>query len=264
MDYLRREPVAVEYAPVERIPYSGKTEWVKFKPGMEKAAAFLETHRWAAKAGGTLAFTKMEGVTLNAKDKIAYLAMSYIQKAMADGASGINVAAIEAGATYQLPLQAGQRDSAGAAIDSEWVPVAMTTIPALVGRDLEAPDAVGNRADVDHVANPDNLKFSERLRTLFIGEDSGTRVNNFLWAYNCDTGKLARILSCPAGAESTGLQAVDDLNGFTYIMSNFQHPGDWEKLHDKVKDSLAPLIDKQYRNRRSAAVGYIYGLPPPV
>jgi hypothetical protein len=45
-------------------------------------------------------------------------------------------------------------------------------------------------------------------------------------------------------------------------MSNFQHPGDWEKgLHDKVKAELAPLIDKNYRNRRSAAVGYINGLP---
>ena len=40
------------------------------------------------------------------------------------------------------------------------------------------------------------------------------------------------MLSCLAGAELTGLQAVDDLNGWIYIMSNFQHPGDWEKgLH---------------------------------
>ncbi len=91
------------------------------------------------------------------------------------------------------------------------------------------------------------------MRTLFIGEDSGNHVNNFLWAYNVDTGTLARVLSCPAGAESTGLQAVDDINGFAYVMSNFQHPGDWEKgLHDKVKADLSPLIDKQYRNRRSA------------
>lgn len=113
------------------------------------------------------------------------------------------------------------------------------------------------------MANPDNLKFSERLRTLFIGEDSGMHVNNFLWAYGVDTGKLERILSCPAGAESTGLQAVDDVNGFAYVMSNFQHPGDWEEgLHDKVQASLAPLINQYYRNRRSAAVGYIHGLPP--
>ena len=77
-----------------------------------------------------------------------------------------------------------------------------------------------------------------------------------------DTRKLSRILSVPAGAESTGLHAVDEVNGWTYIMSNFQHPGDWEKgLHDKVKAELAPLIDKNYRNRRSAAVGYINGLP---
>ena len=42
-----------------------------------------------------------------------------------------------------------------------------------------------------------------------------------------------------------------------------RHAGDWEKgLHDKVKASLAPLIDERYRNRRSAAVGYIHGLPP--
>jgi hypothetical protein len=205
----------------------------------------------------------MEGVTVNAKDRIAYLAMSYINRSMTDGASGIKIAAIEAGAVYQLPMQADQHDSAGAAIDSAWVPVRMSTVPALVGKDLETPDAIGNKADADQIANPDNLKFSERLRTLFIGEDSGNHVNNVLWAYNVDTGKLARILSCPVGAESTGLQAVDDINGFTYIMSNFQHPGDWEKgLHDKVKDSLAPLVEKNYRDRRSAAVGYIHGLPP--
>lgn len=247
------------------IPFNGKQQWVKFKPGMEKAAAFLETHRWAAVAGATMALTKLEGVTVNVKDKTAYMAMSYIYKSMSDGKSGIKVNAINAGAVYQLPLKAGQTDVAGGAIDSEWVPVHLGTVPALVGKDLATPDALGNTADADFVANPDNLKFSERLRTLFVGEDSGNHVNNFLWAYNIDTGHLARILSCPAGAESTGLQAVDDLNGFAYIMSNFQHPGDWEKgLHDKVKGSLAPLIDEAYRGRRSGGVGYIHGLPQPV
>ena len=184
---------------------------------------------------------------------------------MSDGKSGINVDKINAGAVYQLPLAGGQSDSAGQAIDSEWIPVKMSAVPALVGKDLAKPDAIGNTADADLVANPDNIKFSERLRTLLIGEDSANHVNNFLWAYEVDTGKLARILSCPSGAESTGLQAVDDVNGFTYIMSNFQHPGDWEKgLHDKVKDALWPLINEQYRNRRSAAVGYIHGLPQQV
>ena len=261
-DILEVKDADPQDASFAAIYFNGKKEWVKFKPGMEKAGAFLETHRWAPTAGGSLGFSKMEGVTVNAKDKVAYMAMSYIYKSMSDGSGGIKVANIEAGGVYQLPMKADQKDVAGGAIDSAWVPVAMSTVPGLVGKDLASPDALGNTADAEAIANPDNLKFSERLRTLFVGEDSGNHVNNFLWAFNVDTGKLARILSCPAGAESTGLHAVDDINGFSYIMSNFQHPGDWEKgLHDKVKDSLAPLIDQNYRKRYSAAVGYIHGLP---
>ncbi|WP_372018858.1 PhoX family phosphatase [Tistrella mobilis] len=248
-----------------QIGFNGKAQWVRFKPGMEKAAAFLETHRWAPLQGATLALSKLEGVTVNAKDKTAYMAVSYIYKSMSDGKSGIKVDKIDAGAVYQLPMEGGRKDAAGNAIDSEWVPVHFSAVPALVGRDLAEPDTVGNTADVDLVANPDNVKFSERLRTLFIGEDSGNHVNNFLWAYEVDTGRLSRLLSCPAGAESTGLQAVDDVNGFAYIMSNFQHPGDWGKgLHDKVKAEVGPLIDANYRNRRAGGVGYIAGLPKAV
>ena len=82
-------------------------------------------------------------------------------------------------------------------------------------------------------------------------------MNNFLWAYNVDTRELSRIMSVPAGAESTGLHAVDEINGWTYIMSNFQHAGDWEEFHGKVKDSLDPLIRANYKDRFAAAVGYL-------
>jgi len=48
------------------------------------------------------------------------------------------------------------------------------------------------------------------------------------------------------------------VNGFSYIMSNFQHPGDWESpLHDKVKPILDPLVKANYNGRFSAAVGYL-------
>jgi hypothetical protein len=96
------------------------------------------------------------------------------------------------------------------------------------------------------------------MRTLFIGEDSSTaHINNFLWAYNVDSGKLSRILSLPAGAESTGLQAVENLNGFAYLMSNYQHPGDFSSNIDPaLKARLEPLIDKQ-----KGEVGYLSGLP---
>ena len=72
--------------------------------------------------------------------------------------------------------------------------------------------------------------------------------------------------------DDIGLQAVDDMNGFAYIMSNFQHAGDWELtkdasgkitggLHSKVIDILDPLVRANYRNRYGAAVGYLSGLP---
>ena len=245
-----------------KIGFSGKSNWVKFVPGKEQAAIFLETHRYAAFKGGSMGFTKMEGVTVNVKDKKAYLAMSYIQGVMTNGSTDVNVKGPSAGAVYQLDLAASQKDTDGAAIDSPWVPVFMATVPALVGVDLATPDAIGNLADADHIANPDNVKFSERLRTLFIGEDSGMHVNNFLWAYNVDTKLLSRVLSCPAGAEATGLQAVDDLNGFAYIMSNFQHPGDWkvDGLHAKVYQALDPLINEKYKNKHGGGVGYIQGV----
>jgi hypothetical protein len=142
------------------------------------------------------------------------------------------------------------------------VPIDMAAPAALIGEDLATPDALGNISHADKIANPDNIKYSEKMRTLFIGEDSGRHVNNFLWAYNVDTKALSRILSCPAGAESTGLQSVDDINGWTYIMSNFQHAGDWEKgLHDKVKGSLDALVRANYNGGYGASVGYLTADP---
>jgi hypothetical protein len=181
---------------------------------------------------------------------------------MTNGSGGVSIKGPSAGAVYALNMKGAQKDTTGAAIDSEWVPVDMAAVPALLSEDLATPDALGNTANADKVANPDNIKFSEKLRTLFVGEDSGTHVNNFLWAYNVDTKVLTRLLSTPSGAESTGLHAVDDMNGFAYIMSNFQHAGDWSSsLHAKVRTTLDPLIRANYRDRYGAAVGYLTGFP---
>jgi len=241
-----------------KIRFSGANNWVKLVPGMEKAAAFLETHRYAALIGASMGFTKMEGTTVNVADKRAYSAMSYIYKSMTDGTTDIHVQGPVAGAVYEHVLEGGQYDSDGDRIDSEWVSTYMHAPEALVGEDLATRDALGNSAHPDKIGNPDNLKYSEAMRTLFIGEDSGNHVNNFLWAYNVDTKELSRILSCPSGAESTGLHAVDNVNGFSYIMSNFQHPGDWESpLHDVVKGILEPYEEANYRDKYSAAVGYL-------
>ena len=245
-----------------RIVSNGKVEWVKLVAGMEKAAAFLETHRYAAYVGASMGFTKMEGTTVNIKDKVAYSALQNIEKSMVANdplnvpGNGISVPKLlKAGAVMALNLRAGLKDDKGNAINSEWMPA--DTKALLTGEDIAA-DALGNTANPNKVANPDNLKFSEKMRTLFIGEDSGQHVNNFLWAYNVDTKQLARIMSIPAGGESTGLHAVDELNGWTYIMSNFQHAGDWiSTTPAEVKAQVGPLIDANYKGKFGAAVGYL-------
>ena len=173
---------------------------------MDKAAAFLETHRYAAYVGASVGDSKMEGTTVNIKDKVAYSALQNIQDSMVKGGKGHTEGngialdkALKAGGVMALNLKGGVKDDKGAAIDSERMPV--DTKALFVGEDIAA-DALGNTGHPDKVANPDNLKFSEKLRTLFIGEDSSQHVNNFLWAYNVDTQALSRLMSAPLVASS--------------------------------------------------------------
>ncbi|MEZ5608501.1 MAG: DUF839 domain-containing protein [Burkholderiaceae bacterium] len=260
MTVAKADPNDASYT---KIVANGRAEWIKINPGMEKAAAFLETHRYAAFMGASMGFSKMEGTTVNAADKVAYSALQNCEKSMVTGdaanvpGNGIAIPKVlKAGVVMALNLRGAQKDTAGAAINSEWMPV--DTKALLAGEDIAA-DALGNTANPAKMANPDNLKFSEKLRTLFIGEDSSQHVNNFLWAYNVDTKQLSRIMSIPAGGESTGLHAVDEINGWTYIMSNFQHAGDWGGIHKVVKDQLDPLIKANYKGKFGAAVGYLTG-----
>ena len=239
---------------------SARDECLALKPGREQAAAFLETRRYTALLGGTTEWTKMEGVAVNPRDKRLYLAMSRIESSMKPDPAGpvdhIQVPENKAGAVYTLDLKGGVLDSRGEVIPSDWVAVKMRVEPKLLGRPMAA-DAQGNTAALDSVANPDNLFYSEAMRTLFIGEDSGAHVNNALWAYNVDTQTLTRILTLAAGAESTGLQVVENIAGHAYILSNAQHQGEFaETIPADLKAQLEPLVD-----RFQAPVGYIGGLP---
>ena len=277
MTVTSKDPQDATY---KRIVANGKVEWIKLKDDTaqtRKAAAFLETHRYAAYMGASLGFTKMEGTTVNIKDKKAYSALQNIQTSMVAGNAvnvpdnGISVPKqLVAGGVMQLNLRGGQKDLDGNDIKSDWMPADST--PLLVGQDLLdadgqtlKPDALGNTANPETIANPDNLKFSETLRTLFIGEDSSQHVTNMLWAYNVDTKALTRLMTLPAGAESTGLHAVTDLNGWTYIMSNFQHAGDYTKtISADVKSAVDGLISASYHGKFGAAVGYLTGSPKAV
>jgi len=262
-DYLTPEAVAADadttgYT-IIKAGHTGK-EYLKLKAGMEKAAAFLEPRRYAAMLGGTTEWNKMEGMTIDEKNKKAYMAISYQDKGMLQddtfSTDHIKVAKNNCGATYEITLASDQNDTAGNAIDSAYVGTSLMAPTGLIGEPI-ATDAVGNTCNPNKIANTDNIAFSEKMRTLFVGEDSGTHVNNFVWAYNVDSHKLSRIASVVAGGESTGLQVVDNMNGHSYIMSNSQHHADFiGTTPADLKATLGAQIDKFDAN-----FGYIGGMP---
>lgn len=248
--------------------FKGRQEFLKLKPGREQAAAFLESRRYAAYLGATTEFAALEGIAHNRRDHRLYLALSAVAGGMLDGQNGarpqdhIRIAGdprdLACGGVYESPLRGGQTDTGGAPIRSEWVAVGLR--PLVSGARKPAGQKTGpyDACDTERPANPDNLKYSEALRTLFIGEDSARHLNNFLWAYPVDTGKFTRLLSAPAGGEITGLQAVPDLDGHGYIFANIQHPGaarELEKYPDEVRVGLRARIDPR------GAVGYLGGWP---
>lgn len=252
---------------------SAQTIWLKLKPGMEQAAAFFETRRYAAYLGATTEFTKGEGVTFNDAGKKMYYAMSRIETSM-KAEEGVPVDDVKlpenkAGATYTFDLASGVKDTNGNPINSAYVATKTYVEPALLGKPMKA-DEQGNVAEVDSIANTDNVYYSEAMRTLFIGEDSGMHVNNYVWAYNVDTGKLSRILTVAAGAESTGLSAVENMNGYAYITSNNQHQGDWigsqnkdltTRLEAKAKELWGVNKHGTLNYKLQNSVGYLGGLP---
>lgn len=248
----------------------GKTalSYYKLKSGMEQAAAFLETRRYAGYLGATTEFTKMEGQAHNVADKKLYTVVSYIRTGMIDGLNkdrprdDIKLAGdakdLTCGAVYESALTGGQKDVAGAPIASDWVAVDMVAL--VHGARQPAGASVGrhDKCATEMIANPDNIAYSEAMRTLFIGEDSGNHLNNFTWAFNVDSKKLARIFSSPAGGENTGLKVYDNINGHAYITGNIQHPGAAEDLASyppEIKSELRKLVDQR------GLVGYLGGLP---
>lgn len=242
--------------------------YLKLKPGMEEAAAFLESRRYGAMLGATSEFTKMEGVTHNAEDRKLYVAMSYIEAGMLDGQNGErpqdhirlkgDAKDLACGGIYQARLSGAQRDSTGEAIRSEWVAATLDALLLGARKPFGQPRGAYDACDTERVANPDNIKYSSAMRTLFIGEDSGNHLNNFLWALNIDSGNVARLLSAAVGGEHTGLQVVPNLGGHTYIMGNIQHPGaanDLKKYPEAIKVELRRKIDQR------GSIGYLGGLP---
>jgi secreted PhoX family phosphatase len=199
------------------------SECLSVKPGMEKAAAFLESSRYAAIMGATIEFEKMEGITLNPDTNTMYLAMSRVRKAMSDGDGDISVPYNYCGTVYALDL------------DENYVANRMyglvSGIPRLYSRGApednpypaDGPYAA-NQCDLNGISEPDNITFMPGYNTLIIGEDTGKHQNDMIWSYNLSSEELTRIQTTPYGSETTSPYFYPNINGFAYLTSVIQHP----------------------------------------
>jgi secreted PhoX family phosphatase len=199
------------------------TDCLKVKPGMEKAAAFLETSRYGALVGGTLEFEKMEGITLNPETNTMYLAMSRVRSAMSDDKGHISVPFNYCGTVYGLDL-----DNDYTAYNMYGV---VSGIPRKYSRgaveDNPYPEDgpyAANNCDLNGISEPDNVTFIPGYNTLIIGEDTGQHQNDMIWAYDLTKEELTRIQTTPYGSETTSPYIYPDINGFAYMMSVVQHP----------------------------------------
>jgi len=210
-------------------------ECLKVKDGMETAAAFLETNRYAAYKGATTEFRKEEGITYDAANKKLYVAMSAIERGMED-----NMKSAEANTQYDI---GGNNDIkvdynyCGAVYEMDVDANMMaTTMKAIVVGEMIDEDADGNKCHLDKISNPDNVAMLQNSNLLMIGEDTSKHKNNIVWAYDLKTKELTRMLATPTGAETTSPFWYNDINGYGYMTAVTQHPD--EDTNDEGQSSI--------------------------
>lgn len=223
-------------------------ECLQLKTGMEKAAAFLETRRYAALKGATTELNKEEGITFDATSGKLYIAMSDVTGGMKANASGAKSSS-EAFTTDHIQLAENRCGTVyELTVDSGYV---ATSMKGLVSGSADTSVA-GNTCNVNGIANPDNLTIIPGYDALIIGEDTGSgHQNDAIWSYDLKTGTLTRIETTPYGSETTSPYFYPNINGWGYMMSVVQHPYGESDSDKEASGSAA----------RRAYTGYIGPFP---
>ena len=218
----------------------GGHECLRVKPGMEKAAAFLESRRYAAIKNATTEFRKMEGITYNPETNQLYIAISQIAKGMENnkkygkpntkydigGNNDIRLPVNKCGGVYALDLNDN--------LIAKNMYAVITGIPKKYPKNSPYYNKQ-NKCDINSIANPDNISYYDGK--LLIGEDTSSHQIDLLWNFDPKTKKLtARKATTIYGSETTSVMWQPDLkNGYTYINFVDQHPYG-ETDQDKLKD----------------------------
>jgi uncharacterized protein len=204
------------------IHQSRTNECLKLKVGQELAASRLETRRYAAYLGATTEMNKEEGFTFDPDSMTAYVAITDIGAGMVDNApddlGGPNHVRLKAnlcGAVYSLAV------GGDATIGSDYVVKSWKGL--IAGEPMTWPPGT---CAVDKIANPDNISFVTKYKTLIIGEDCGKaqHQNDAVWSMDIGTKAITRILTTPFGAESTSVYFYPNVGGFAYVNAVVQHP----------------------------------------
>jgi len=232
----------------------GRVECLTVNPNMEKAAAFLETRRYASMLGATTELNKEEGISFDPNSNTLFVAISDLTNGMLDntgapdqaGPNAIHLSANRCGVVYALDL------TPNGAVGSDYVASGWRALVAGVETNYAGTAYAGNTCSINGIANPDNVSFIAAHNTLIIGEDTGTgHQNDAIWSYDLVTRKMTRIETTPYGAETTSAYWYPNVNGFSYLMSVVQHP-----YGESDADKLASGSGAEH-----AYVGYIGPIP---
>ena len=233
---------------------------------IKTAASRLEALRYGAMLGGTAEFRKFEGVTFDPKRSKLYIAMSAIGSGMSSSptlpgvSDDILVKANVCGGVYQLDVDSNY-------VTTRMKPLVMGIPKTYTDRPIQT--SISNAATVTQqtcddagIALPDNVSMGPTNDILIIGEDATTEhQNDFLWAYNLNTGTLTRIASVPYGAEVTSPMYYRNINGWDYMTMVVQHPydeSDYFKGPDATTGSSKSVAKS---NAMRAQVGYLGPFP---
>lgn len=192
-------------------------ECLTLNAGMETAAAFFETRRYAAYMGATVETQAMEGMAVVPESNKFYVSMSKISNGMDETVAPVGdiaLAANKCGCVFEFDL------------DELF---SLTTARAfLCGEELAAPDADLNECSTASIAGPDNLFFMGHVTNgpnqLLIAEDTSYHRNDYLWAYDFATETMTRLFTSVYGSQITGPAFYEDGKGCYLLMAVVPHP----------------------------------------
>lgn len=208
---------------------------LKVKPGKERAAAYLDTRRYAAYLGATTEWRKMEGITYDPTTGRAFIAMSELEYGMESYAkNGSGDGRYDLGGPDDIRLDTDNQCGAVYALDIRPDPgfgsdyIAANMYGYVVGTPVAYPDGspyAGNRCSINGIANPDNVTVIPGYDQLIIGEDTGSgHQNDAVWAWDMKYDHITRIQTTPYGSETTSPYWYPEIGSHAYLMSVVQHP----------------------------------------